>query len=597
MSVIDITPSVAGALSAADSSLFVRYPSRVSWNEDLVPAADQAAFRDLRNRLKIVSNWVVHELAPHRLQHFVSNLNPNGRTPKDLWCCVLSTDAPNKSYALQAALIVADDGIEICLCLGSGESQLSGDKRAEALAYLESVQDALQSAPEELVEAVDAALPDNARYLTSWRNPSAEPAFDTLREWLDHAGGPEGPQAAISVHFRQEDVDDAGQEIAETFLQMATAALPLFEFIESERVSGGANAVPAMAAEHQPFTWKALKELAQGSQHGLALDDEVYRATVAALDAGKHIIFTGAPGTAKTTLAELTAELAQSAGKCDGFSLTTATADWTTYETIGGLHPKADGSGGLEFQPGHFVEAVTSRRWLIIDELNRSNFDRAFGQMFSILSGQSVALPYRDPSNGKRLMLTVHRPGHEHVSDGYHAIPIPESWRIIATMNVFDKSLLFELSYALMRRFAFIEVPTPAESIYERVWVGRLHRLETTDREQVSAILRGLLKVRRIKDVGPAVFIDMARFAEVYVLSSDAWSPEELTFQLFYSYLLPQFEGIDDTSARGLFKLIRPYLGPSLTERLRVTLNTVLGVDLPSKRPSEEDWHELDDLG
>ena len=28
-------------------------------------------------------------------------------------------------------------------------------------------------------------------------------------------------------------------------------------------------------------------------------------------------------------------------------------------------------------------------------------------------------------------------------------------------MNVFDKFLLFEMSYALMRRFAFIEVPAP----------------------------------------------------------------------------------------------------------------------------------------
>ena len=26
-------------------------------------------------------------------------------------------------------------------------------------------------------------------------------------------------------------------------------------------------------------------------------------------------------------------------------------------------------------------------------------------------------------------------------------IPVPDSWRLIATMNVFDKALLFEMSY------------------------------------------------------------------------------------------------------------------------------------------------------
>ena len=40
-------------------------------------------------------------------------------------------------------------------------------------------------------------------------------------------------------------------------------------------------------------------------------------------------------------------------------------------------------------------------------------------------------------------------------------IRVPASWRIMATMNMFDKNLLFEMSFALMRRFAFIEVPSP----------------------------------------------------------------------------------------------------------------------------------------
>ena len=50
------------------------------------------------------------------------------------------------------------------------------------------------------------------------------------------------------------------------------------------------------------------------------------------------------------------------------------------FENIGGLQPTAD---GLIDRPGLFVDAIEQGRWLVIDELNRSNFDRAFGQLFT----------------------------------------------------------------------------------------------------------------------------------------------------------------------------------------------------------------------
>jgi len=36
---------------------------------------------------------------------------------------------------------------------------------------------------------------------------------------------------------------------------------------------------------------------------------------------------------------------------------------------------------------------------LVIDELNRADIDKAFGQLFTVLSGQSVQLPYTKDNN------------------------------------------------------------------------------------------------------------------------------------------------------------------------------------------------------
>ena len=125
---------------------------------------------------------------------------------------------------------------------------------------------------------------------------------------------------------------------------------------------------------------------------GLKLTHGLLAQVLAALESGKHVILTGPPGTAKTTVAQLIAEAATRAGRCTGFVPTTATSDWTTYETIGGLRPESDQT--LAFHPGHFLSALEKNQWLVIDELNRSNFDRAFGQLFTVLSKQTVVLPY-----------------------------------------------------------------------------------------------------------------------------------------------------------------------------------------------------------
>jgi MoxR-like ATPase len=333
----------------------------------------------------------------------------------------------------------------------------------------------------------------------------------------------------------------------------------------SQRILAAITTTDSAAAV---LTLDAVKRRA--AQKHLKLEPATYASVVAALNSGKHVIFTGPPGTAKTTLAQAVARAAADLGLCGGYVLITATADWTTYETIGGLRPQKDGT--LEFEEGHFLASIRENRWLVIDELNRSNFDRAFGQLFTALSGQPVVLPY-ERANFAGHPLTIVPAGETPPMSNADVLSIPEGWRIIATMNVFDKSLLFEMSYALMRRFAFVEIPSPAVAVFGEVID------HATSNPKARAQAKKLLAVRKVKDMGPAVFMDIARYLTERA-SAGSGEEQELIFEAFYSYLLPQFEGLNDEQGTDLLNKLQPLVGAPLRARLITTLNAVLGLEL-----------------
>ena len=297
--------------------------------------------------------------------------------------------------------------------------------------------------------------------------------------------------------------------------------------------------------------------LALAAERGLVFPRHVLAPLVAALDSGKHIMLTGAPGSGKTSLAFLVAELAKRSVRCNGYLATTATTDWDISQTIGRYY---DSPEGPVFREGFILEAIQKGRWLIIDEMNRADFDKAFGPLFTIFANQPVTLPFKRVGHSSYLSLV---PAGADAPPQTEAVVVPTRWRIIATMNELDKATLYRMSFALMRRFAFIEVEPPDDDVLLDLMGG------------ADQVAKELLVLRQFVDLGAGVFIEAANYARRRSADDDA-TPSRVLFETFYAFFLRQLHLLDEGQAGQLTDCLEASFDKPEALRLRQVLRDVL---------------------
>ncbi len=171
------------------------------------------------------------------------------------------------------------------------------------------------------------------------------------------------------------------------------------------------------------------------------------------LEEKKQVIFQGPPGTGKTYVAQaLARHLAECEDRCQ---LVQFHPSYSYEDFVRGYRATLldNRQPGFVLKDGPFMRIAEKARrdpdakcFLIIDEINRGNLAKVFGELYFLLE-------YRETP----MDLMYHK-------DGEPSFTMPDNLYIIGTMNTADRSIAL-VDLALRRRFAFVDFSMTKEPV------------------------------------------------------------------------------------------------------------------------------------
>jgi len=178
------------------------------------------------------------------------------------------------------------------------------------------------------------------------------------------------------------------------------------------------------------------------------ISEEKFDEIVELLFRKKNIILQGAPGVGKTFLARKIAYQLIGQMKDENIETVQFHQSYSYEDFIQGIRPTTSGEfkvrNGIFYNFCERAKENTEEAFVfIIDEINRGNLSKVFGELMML-----IELDKRSPRYALKLTYS---------EEDSHKFYVPENVYIIGCMNTADRSIAI-VDYALRRRFAFFPI-------------------------------------------------------------------------------------------------------------------------------------------